>query len=79
MRSDFSTIGWRLWPLAFLLASAQADTLEEKVARGFVRDFERNEARLREIETELASLPTPYMREPTGTGGYLSHGRGSCR
>jgi len=57
---------------AVLSSSAQADTLEESIARNFVKDYKQNEARLASIGTELDTLPKPYLREPTGTGGYLS-------
>ncbi|VGO13226.1 Sensor histidine kinase LiaS [Pontiella desulfatans] len=56
-----------------LAASAQADTLEQNLARGFVKGYKQNEARLVAIDEELHSLPQPYLREPTGTGGFLTH------
>ncbi|MDQ8180251.1 ATP-binding protein [Pelagicoccus sp. SDUM812005] len=55
-----------------LAVNAHANTLEEAVARKLVKNFARNEARLAAIEAELATLPQPYLREPTGTGGFLS-------
>ncbi len=67
-----------LFPLILLLVSAtfmtnlEADTLEQKIARKVVGNFERNEARLERIASELDALPQPYLREPTGTGGFLS-------
>ncbi|MGD7652203.1 MAG: sensor histidine kinase [Verrucomicrobiales bacterium] len=73
MRWWNSKTGWRCLSLAVLVTSAQASTLEEAVARGFVRGYKRDEARLAEIRTELEQLPQPYLREPTGTGGFLSH------
>lgn len=51
----------------------QADTLEQSLARKFIPSYGKNEQRLLEIEQELGLLPEPYLREPTGTGGYLSH------
>ncbi len=59
------------------LASVRADTLEENMARLFVRNYKQNEARLEAIDAELDALPRPYMREPTGTGGYLTHAQAS--
>lgn len=59
--------------ISLLLASAQAESLEQTLAREFAKDYKRNESRLVEIASELQALPSPYLREPTGTGGYLSH------
>jgi signal transduction histidine kinase len=57
----------------FLCASVQADTLEQHIARSFIKTYKQNEARLTIIGEELQALPRPYLREPTGTGGFLSH------
>ncbi|MDF7799591.1 histidine kinase [Pontiellaceae bacterium B1224] len=54
-------------------ASTPTITLEEKIARLFLKEYRKNEARLLAIEEQLKALPQPYLREPTGTGGYLSH------
>jgi signal transduction histidine kinase len=51
----------------------QSNSLEQMVARGFIKNFKRNEARLETIGRKLESLPHPYLYEPTGTGGFLSH------
>ena len=55
-----------------LLATAGADTLEETLAPKLYKDFVVKEARLEAIAEELETLPLPYLREPTGTGGALS-------
>ena len=55
-----------------LLARAGADTLEETLAPKVYKDFVVKEARLEAIAEELETLPLPYLREPTGTGGALS-------
>ncbi len=60
--------------LAFA-SSVRADRLEESVARRFHSGYKRNEVRLGKIHTELESLPQPHMREPTGTGGFLSQNK----
>ena len=51
----------------------QGNTLEEKIARTLIRGYLKNEVRLAAIDEELETLPHPYLREPTGTGGFLSH------
>jgi signal transduction histidine kinase len=63
---------WCSLSFAFLLCSVQANTLEETIARRFTKGYRLNEARLATLEKELETLPHPYLREPTGTGGFLS-------
>ncbi|WP_372846201.1 sensor histidine kinase [Pontiella sp.] len=55
----------------------QSNSLELMVARGFAKNFRKHEARLETIGKELETLPHPYQQEPTGTGGFLSHGLNS--
>ena len=50
-----------------------ADSLEEKIARSYAKGYRQNQTRLAAIEDELKKLPQPYLREPTGTGGFLTH------
>lgn len=53
-------------------AAGPSSTPEEKIARIF-KGYRQNTARMAAIDEELSTLPQPYMREPTGTGGFLSH------
>lgn len=68
-----SVARYSIFLLAFaFLSHAHSNTLELTTARRFVKGYEKNEARLHAIDHELESLPQPYPREPTGTGGFLS-------
>ncbi|MDF1753335.1 MAG: histidine kinase [Verrucomicrobiales bacterium] len=61
-----------------LLISMEAKAIEEEFARIFYKDFSSNRVRLEEIAGELEALPRPYLREPTGTGGFLSQAQESA-
>jgi signal transduction histidine kinase len=67
------TWSWACLLTGWLAASTQADTLEQILARRFTHDYLTREAQLDTIDFELESLPLPYLREPTGTGGFLSN------
>lgn len=60
-----------------LLPYAHGAPIEDTVARTFVRGYAQNEERLHDIDLELKGLPRPYLREPTGTGGFLTHAQES--
>ncbi|MEI6891160.1 MAG: histidine kinase [Pontiella sp.] len=47
------------------------------MASSFVKGYLQNQERLTAIGKELDALPQPYLREPTGTGGFLSHAQES--
>lgn len=62
-------ISWGTAGISF----AETDILEHNTAHRFSKSYRQNEVRLQQIENELETLPQPYLREPTGTGGFLTH------
>lgn len=55
-----------------IVISVHAEDFEHKLARSIIGDFKENELRLKQIAEELKTLPVPFPREPTGTGGWVS-------
>ena len=82
MRHAFSILGHSpfhivqfVLPALLVSALISAQPLEKQFAEKFSASYRDNKERLKEIQKELKTLPTPYLREPTGTGGFLSRNR----
>ncbi|WPJ95942.1 histidine kinase [Coraliomargarita algicola] len=56
----------------WLHISAGAEHLEQIIAANYLDTYQQNERRLEAISKQLENLPIPNLREPTGTGGFLS-------
>lgn len=53
-------------------SQAQEKTWEHSMALALSQPYRDNHARLNELPSEINRLPSPYLGEPTGSGGYLS-------